>query len=220
MSKCVRLALAAGIALAQAGCFAGYAYPTLDHVSGVRVDAPPDEVFVVRADHRIVLGSQNYCPSAGTRCRLRPLPTGEVVPAQFGVGLARRFCFWGPMFGGSDYRGHKVTVRLYRRGYETVELLPWDYPAGVAWKPATALYDQVRAIDRLIDPSPGTAGYSSSSELPQRPGSVAEGHRRVLLFAADEYDRLARQLPDDADGRAEAERVRTRAAALRKRAAE
>ena len=74
-----------------------------------------------------------------------------------------------------------VVVRLYRPGYDLVEIGPWEGTNRVEWKPTADLLAQKNAIDTLF---PGK----------QEAGSTSKTHREALLFGASEYERLA-QLP-------------------------
>jgi hypothetical protein len=78
-------------------------------------------------------------------------------------------------------KSHLLAVRLYRPGYETVEVKAWS-SAPIVWKPLHDVKDQAKAVDALV-----TDVFASESPA----------HRRMLLFAADEYERLAGRNAED-----------------------
>jgi hypothetical protein len=112
-----------------------------------------------------------------------------------------------------------VKVRVYRPGYLTIEIRPGESSRKWEWLPAD-FRDQERAIDVLLGlsdahPELGWGPRGPRSEWPDspgriyimqlgdfglQPGSVAQAHRDVLLFAAGEYDRLAKSSDAKAPG--------------------
>jgi hypothetical protein len=78
MHKLASLALAAGVALSQAGCYAvGYAYPTLDHVPETRASALPEQVYAIRVDHRLATTHGMNGPGTHSECLFRPPGRGH-----------------------------------------------------------------------------------------------------------------------------------------------
>lgn len=223
--KLASLALAFAVALLcalQAGCIP-YAYPNLMHVPAVRLDPTPDPVHAFRVEVRGQSSddgtrTDDYCLSRIASDNAGRLPAQSDTSFEYGyyaLGVAANF----PV-----HQGKTLRVRLYRPGYNLVELRAGE-DAKVAWMPATDLGGREHAIDDLL----GEPIYDTFA-LPHRergrmttlpaslpPGSRSSAHRDVLLFAADEYERLiAKAKP----GQADAERLRTKAAAVRARAAE
>jgi hypothetical protein len=94
---------------------------------------------------------------------------------------------------------HSVAVRLYRRGYKTVEMRPGQSMPELEWTEVADLPDQEKAIDDLLGVSPlqstspvkpiKTSGFRSPPALEL--GTRSSGQREALLFAAGEYERLA-----------------------------
>lgn len=79
---------------------------------------------------------------------------------------------------GLSHSSHTVAVRIYRPGYELVEIASWQAPPDLRCKRVDDVFGQAHALDRL---------YS----WPLEPGSASEAHREALLFGATEYERLA-----------------------------
>jgi hypothetical protein len=133
---------------------------------------------------------------------------------------------------------HTVLVRLYRPGWQTVEIKAWDQVGPIAWKEAADLPARERAVDDLLStwgtdvqaqPPWRTEGHKVPPPPPRprdaqvfrnlAPGSTSAWHRQALLFAASEYERLGGAAAPDKAGQELRQRVSEKAKRLRELAA-
>src|SRR5438445_133117 len=139
MRRAARTKLAmAAIALAclcNAGCLGGYVYPSATYVPRVPVGKPvAEEVHAFRFDIIDYTGSIDLASSDEYLLRELPLTVrGDVLP-QFTMGFGRGW--WGVYhtLGYTQRRHATLRVRLYRPGYETVQVGPWEWRRQVKWK--------------------------------------------------------------------------------------
>jgi hypothetical protein len=89
------------------------------------------------------------------------------------------------------YTSHTVAMRLYRPGYDLVEIDSWQLPEKVAWKKAPDLAAQEKELDRLMLTTDEASRPAIWLGRTLRPGSASAAHRQALLFGASEYERLA-----------------------------
>jgi hypothetical protein len=213
----------------QAGCIP-YAYPNLMSVSAVRLDATPEPITAFRVEVRGQATYQNSSTSDYDLSRIDRGP-GDRLPAQSAMSL--EYGDYNPAcVPTSSHHGKTLLVRLYRPGFETVELRAGD-EAKVGWMPALDLAGKERAIDDLLaEPAYSyfaharrradreeAGGAAPEADVPQSlpPGSRSAAHHAALVFAANEYERLilSAKPPE-----AVADRLRKKAAAVRARAAQ
>jgi len=175
------------------GCFPYYAFPAVDYTPSVRVTAPAGEVRAFRADvtGKGVLTFGGFIDVPPERlwkldettslCLAElPLTDAEKVPAQVKPSMSYGYAIPILVVNALIHTRHSLALRLYRRGYELVEIDSWGSVKEVEWKPAGDLEDQVTALDRLL------TGY-------QETGPLSPAHRDALLFGAAEYERLAEE---------------------------
>jgi hypothetical protein len=182
----VKAAMAGLLAVPAGSCTWGmpYAYPTLDYVARMPVNAPADEVYAFRVDR---VREQSYAPERVEKLHrsvvtpLARLPTvGPVVRPAYCYGIIGQVLWWP----WGTHVERNVRVVLYRRGYRVVVLLPWESPEAVRWEPAPSLADQGHAVQVL------------QTELSADPSTA--GGREALRFTAEECERMARLGPADA----------------------
>jgi len=223
--KLVRQAVLAILAgLLSVGCIPlFYAYPTLAHVPAVAVDTAPDEIRAFRVD----VADQEGCPEFPQEDRYLLTPvrlsrTGA-VPGQTAVALDYGWVWNCIALVYDGHTRHSVMVRLYRPGWQTVEIKAGEKTGRVIWKEAADAAAREQAVDDLLSTwqtdGPGQLearhqpSYLSEpgKAVPPRdttvfrslaPGSAGAGHRQALRFAATEYDRLAERLGVDHEARA------------------
>ena len=176
--------------LLMAGCLAGYVYPKVSYIPSLDIDAPPDQVsaFAVHNQREQALS----LPASHT-ITLRPLPQQSATGRQASVSLERGYWLWGGM-RISEHVSYRLTVRLYRRGYRSVEVGSWQLFEAVHWTSADTLAEREQAIDDLVAAREGEgmaweSGPSAFEHL--APGSSDPRHRQALLFAVVEYNVLA-----------------------------
>jgi hypothetical protein len=104
-------------------------------------------------------------------------PTGT-VPAQIKSSLSYGFVYPILVVNAFIHTSHSLALRLYRPGYELVEIESWDQVDRVVWKPVADLETQEKVLDALL-----------ANEL--FVGSSSAAHRDVLRFGVAEYTRLA-----------------------------
>src|SRR5579862_1521868 len=131
------------------GCLTTYAYPKLDHTPSVVLNAPPTEVHAFRVD--VTRSMYLDCPNRWAFGRLTEIPVTSTEEIQAQVKLSvtcgkelLQFDFETP-----DQTDHAVALRLYRPGYELVEIGSWQHVNRVEWKRAPDLQAQVKVLDRL-----------------------------------------------------------------------
>src|SRR5262245_20201079 len=197
------------------GCFAvPVVLPTASYVPGVKVEAPPEEVRAFRVD--VADDLQIWDIEEKDRYVLRPIPVSESghVSPQASVACDRGGVLGCVAMYYWMYRHHTLRVRLYRPGWQTVEIKPWEIPERVTWKEATDLASREKALDDLLSTwdtdGTGQLSVGAHEQLtdPSRyppppqppdlivfrnlaPGSTSAEHRQLLLFTASEYERLA-----------------------------
>jgi hypothetical protein len=200
------------LGLLLAGCMPlGYAYPTVSYVRPATVGAAREEVRAFRID----VSDDDFCFEIPEKDRyvLTPLPLhpdGSFDPqmrvsADYGFMLN---CFaW--ISGASTH--HTVMVRLYRQGYHTIELESWRKDEPLSWTPAQTPFEREKAIDDLVStwwtsPARLQSQYSSEGFVPPNepivfhylaPGSTSQEHQTALVFAAEEYERLASEVANE-----------------------
>lgn len=216
------------LSIVPAGCMGVYAYPSVSYTPPVRLPVEScQEVRVFRVD----IADDDSCPEypESDRYVLSRLPVRDWVWPQIQCEVDRG---WFALFGALNYgnhTSHRVRIRLYRPGWETIEVGPGEK---AEWQPAATPEQQEEAVDALLsthehDSSVGMFTRGRMEEGPEPPhdlrrfrflaaGTVSQAHREALLFAADEYTRLAGHARDRAVLRT---RLEKKAAALRSLAA-
>jgi hypothetical protein len=209
----------------------GAAWPSAAVTPVLRVHARPDEVHAFRVETNASHGSVDY--SADNEYLLGELPvsaSGWVSP-QTNLGCDYT---WSAL-GFCNLKHHSVMVRLYRPGCQTVEVGSWDLPHEIKWTGAADLAGQEKAVDDLLETWQANMylrmfmrqdreRHPSQEPSPESlfgclaPGSKSPGYHQALLFAASEYERLAKATADDPSAQAIRDRMMNKATWLRERA--
>ncbi len=196
-----------------------YAVPHVEHIPALKVESEPAEVHAFRVETL-----QGYTNSAVWQtyyghCSLRelPLPQNGRLPAQTEVVLATGTIplvlpGWCGCGGACEYRS--ILVRLYRRGYETIEVEPGD-KRKLVWRKVSDVLDRERAIDQLLGSTDLTWPLKPDLTGLIRLHAGNKDHNKVLRFAAGEYDMLALDLPQDAQSIELRDRLKLKAKSLR-----
>jgi len=204
--------------MVAAGCILPYAWPKVACVRGYApAELPADcRVFRMEAtvDRRDISETLvDFSLSEQSRFLGGWLLPHEHLSVDYGlyvVGIALNYAI---------DRVHLTRLRLYRPGFELVEIDSWDALGILEWREENRLGS---ALDALVDPPihwpRPQKGWAPSIDqlvavLP--PGSTSDGYKETLLFAAAEYERIARR----ADGNDEMTRFLAKAGALRELAA-
>jgi hypothetical protein len=195
-----------------AGCIP-YGYPAVAVTPAVRVGEQPDGIYPFRVD--ITTEHVDIGESAAYTLSHLPLTPAGRVPSQTECSLDHGMLVLGIALNYQVHYSHKMLVRLYRPGYQLVEIKPGMRPVKVVWKEASDLAAQEQAVDALLftaAPRLGAAGSFAASDLSKgkgaepcgfgglKVGSVAAKHREALQFAASEYARLASTPSGDEKG--------------------
>jgi hypothetical protein len=192
-----------------AGCLGGYAYPQLSYVPPLQLQEPCGGIHAFRVE---VVQVMDDIYHAEDKCVLRPIPlssTGEIA-GQANVSLEAA---WGVLMliptEWTHHCWHTMRVRLYRPGFQTVEIEPWQAVDRICWKAAADWQAQEKAVDELIASCHFDCCMVPVLVVPASPperllgspptlwlshlarGSSSEGQRQSLRFAAEEYERIA-----------------------------
>ncbi|MBN9120151.1 MAG: hypothetical protein J0I06_13465 [Planctomycetes bacterium] len=203
-----------GVALlapgSMAGCLLPYAYPKLEYVPGADFTPAEPDVRAFRVDveaDQIDLGENSSFELTPIALR----PDGR-LPGQLGVSLERGVYIAGVAVNYNVGRVHTTRVRLYRPGYQLVEIAPWGSSGPIVWAPAADWAAQEKAIDDLLRRpfvSSRAAAFAKNKgafwgagtkaeELP--PLSSESGQAPpAFAFAASEYARVAKLAPTPED---------------------
>jgi hypothetical protein len=198
------------------GCLGGYAYPTVAVTPAMKVADTEEHVYAFRVavkDESAVIDFPEE--HVYVLSEMTVLPTGHVLP-QARVGCDFGWYFISPL----TYWKHThqtMQVRLYRPGWQTIEVGSWELLAEPTWTAAADLAAQEQAVDRLVSCGTPSRPPIFQSKNVLAPGSAGREHHDALLFAAAEYERLAENRDTAEETRAH---LLDKAAALRKRAAE
>jgi hypothetical protein len=140
------------------GCLLPYCVcPSMSFVSASRLGLPNDSVRAFRVDTR---ESTPYFPGPLQQTnKLTEIPidaSGE-FPAQWRISCSRGFLAFFVALNYCTWHQDTISVRLYRPGYDTVEIKSWTLFNDIQWKPAETIETQCRAIDDLVagDLEPG-----------------------------------------------------------------
>jgi hypothetical protein len=189
----------------MSGCIFPYcAYPTLGYTPNVAVGPETSTVHAFRVDSTregADLGVFDFEKYGGDeRFTEVPVTNTDEVPAQLKPAVSYGFVVFGVALNFLTHTSHSIALRLYRPGYEVVEIRSWELAQRVVWRPAPDLAAQEKALDDLM----------GARRL--EPGSAAPAHKKALLFGAAEYERLAAVAQD----KKASNRLMEQAALLRK----
>ena len=186
------------------GCMFPYcAYPALDYTPQVKIDAPPAQVRAFRVDISKPTGDMSLFrgPIFEYLSEI-PVTNTDEIPAQIRPSVSYGFVVIGVALNYLTHTSYSVALRVYRPGYELVEIRSWEQVNRVVWKAVSDIDAQEKALDGLFIP-----------DRLER-GSKWVAHRAALTFGAGEYDRLA-GAAESVEQRA---RLAKKAATLRERA--
>jgi hypothetical protein len=228
-------AAAGALCLLAVGCVpfvpVGYAYPTVSVVPPVRVGPAADDVYAFRVD----IADENNCIDFADKDRyvLRALclSPGHSSYPQMQVSVDYGWIWNCIALIYTGHTSHTVRVRLYRPGWQTVEVKSWQRQGKADWREAPDAEGREKAVDDLVstwetDFSGRRFGQGDSEGRSQGPalfacltsGHVSRSHREALLFAAAEYERLLAEASPESAGKMR-ERLAAKAKALRELAA-
>jgi hypothetical protein len=185
-----------------------YGYPSVSYVPGIDLGPEKGNARAIRVDVTENKNSIEFAQNSVFEFMEVPISEkgsiGRQAQWEFDKGW-----IWNCVT--QTYKGrtsHTLVMRLYRPGYQLIEVDSWKSLDHPVWKEAKTLEDQEKALDDLVS----TTGPRPNPFVPAIPGRInldnlaggttSEGHKNVLLYAATEYDRLAQsslQAEKDAD---------------------
>jgi hypothetical protein len=206
--RIVACCLSLGI-LCLSGCLLPYAYPNLSYVPGCDLNLKMPDCHVFRVD---VTAGQSDLKEDGEYTVVEiPRRSDGSFPPQFGLSIDFGVYVANPALSFNIGCLHSIRVRIYRPGYQLVQLKPWDSTEKVQWHPTTNWIEQEKAIDALLElPVVGIPPVIVIQTPPCDAGYIST--KATDLFVAAEYERVAALAPISED----AARLRQRAEQLRK----
>jgi hypothetical protein len=210
-----------------AGCMpVPYVFPHVTYVPPLDLGRDKDQVCVFRVDtHR----SQLFDGSPGCS---EDRYTVDFLPKNQAGGTDTQFvCHWdsGCCLGllGTQAYWEWSSVRLYRPGYQTIEISGVNLSTDVTWLKAMDLAAQETAVDKVwsCPEMPWQGELQWLNSFPTQKFLISPTARG---FLASEYERLAQEqerlltsaTPNDKEGRERLLRLRQKAAGLRNQVAE
>lgn len=227
-----RAILAIPSVLLAAGCIpfvpVPFVCPTVSQTAPLNIHGPKDDIRVFRVDVRSNLSGPEFNDGDCYTLRELGVIADRWVLPQTRVAADYGFVWNCIALMFHEHIHHSILMRLYRPGFDCVEIKSWHLAQGVEWRSAPGLSAQESAIDSLV----ATPGWQQSlmtltldieSREPKvpgcdqlAPGSSSSAHRDSLLFAASEYERLAAaDWPNEPEQHAARERLRDKACHLR-----
>jgi len=169
---------AAALLLGTTGCFIPFAYPRLDTAPPVRFEPVEEPIHAFRVD------VTEHCNSVWMTERSERLARIDLDQADMTPLLVRASitygCFAFPIIGNPlQYYTRSVRLRLYRPGYQMVEIGGNAEASAVVWKRSADDGAEMHELDAIF-PFHSLASGSESAE-----------HQAALAFGAAEYNRLA-----------------------------
>jgi hypothetical protein len=186
-----------------------YAYPSFSYVPALNLGPAHDNIFVFRVDVADDESCANLAKPGHYRFRqVHVAPHGTIL-GQGKVALDSGF-YWNLIaVTYAEKTDHTIRLRLYRPGFDLLEIRPYQSEASLGWTAVRELAAQEKVIDKLLRPT--GKGTWTQAHKDQNwdfshldPGSESPEHHSVLLFAAAEYDRLASDMALEANELAEA----------------
>ncbi len=165
------------------GCILPYcAFPTVSYTPRVNIE-DADNVHAFRVDFTNDTGDMSvFAPGPGTgRFSSVTAKRDNAVPAQIKPSVSYGFVVIGVALNYLTYTDHTMAVRLYRPGFDLVEIRSWEAARDVTWTPAPDLAAQEEALDNLFQ----VDQLDRDCKLPT--------HIECLKFGASEYERLSRE---------------------------
>ena len=179
-----------------------YGYPTLSYTPEQPVENRDGSAHAFRVDVDRIERNAATASTSYTLTRI-PLDSRGLVPSQLEIAPASGV--WDPLnvFSTTSHEksDYTLTVRLYRPGYQTKEIKSWDKTRDAQWLKAETLAAQEKAVDDLLG-APDVNARATWWELKDektpglglQPGAASKFQRDTLVFAANEYQRLANSL--------------------------
>ena len=203
-----------------------YAYPTMTFVPGTNVGAEHEEVHAFR----VVIADEISCPEymkpGSYRLGELPIKASGEVPGQLSMNVDTGFVWNCIALSYDEQTCHTVRIRLYRPGYDLVEITSEDTRGKIKWEKAGSAVRQEKAVDQLLAPTADSTWAQANRDRPDNhwgfdqldPGSKNQGHRKALVFAAEQYERIAELAGEQMGAQAVATRCKAKAKWLRARA--
>jgi hypothetical protein len=180
MKRVVLFATSLVLISTLSGCVIPFGYPRLECTLPVKVESEGNDVHAFRVDFtrsQIDIGAWT-APGGETLAEV-PVTASDRIPAQIKSSLTYGVFVIGIAVNYFVETDHWVALRLYRPGFELVEIRSCELANRVLWKLAPGLEAQEKALDALF----AYPEYYGSSPPP--------AHKAALLFGASEYERLA-----------------------------
>jgi hypothetical protein len=182
--------------------------PTMNVVPPVKSGCESADVHAFRVDITDVVelkdGPPPECTFSGSNREIYelsriPLAAGGAVPKQVGMSVDHGWCYVGFFNLVNTWTSHSVAIRMYRPGFETIELKAGQTLHALEWIEAPDLAAQEKAVDDLLGVAilDRASTKSAKQDIRLEPGTKSSAHRDALLFAAREYERLAKTLSAD-----------------------
>ena len=218
--------------VAVVGCMnVPFYIPEVNTIPPVNLGGASDDVHIFRVDvteRMTVEPGAAYAqggPKAVESYELTEVPadTPGTTPRQVGITCRQGWRFVGVYKYNSECLSHTIALRLYRPGFETIEVKCGHVPRDVEWTAAADLDAQEKALDDLLgvellethDSLPGFLSVKRNLEA----GTTSDGQRAALRFCAGEYERLARRAARSADDPTTRGRLLAKASRLKSLAA-
>src|SRR5258708_6780657 len=175
--------------LSSAGCVIPFAYPAIDCTPPLHLPDEEPELHVFRVDvsqHRADIGVEREEV-------LTEIPSQSYVPFQVKLSLTYGFYVFGVALNFPVAWGNDLTIRLYKSGFELVEIRPWQSVDSITWKKLDDVEWQGKSLDKAFPIHQTIPDWFPIRTDTLAPGSKSDAHHKALLFGAAEYMRLADQ---------------------------
>jgi hypothetical protein len=177
------------------------------------------DIYAFRVDIADDESSSHFAKPGHYRFRQIHITPHGSITAQGKMAMDSGF-YWNLLFTCfAQKTDHTVQLRLYRPGYNLIEIQSWQAQADMEWQAVAGPAAQEKILDALLRPT-GKSSWQGRDQAwgfgQLDPGSVSGEHRHALLFAAAEYDRLADDIEiDTGDGAEACSRCHAKATFLR-----
>jgi hypothetical protein len=190
--------LIAGLLLCSCGCMMplGVAYPTISSTPFIPIQEEiRREIHAFRVTFEE--SRRSKIPEEWDKCTFEELELKKnEIPGQTTISISYEWSLYAVPGDFQPYQGSQhsfdkwVHVRVYRRGFKTLEITPAHSSKPVDWEPVYTDEERAMAIDQLV-------GVQGNSIKHLKRGSVSPKHTAFIRYAITEYEELARSMKQE-----------------------